>query len=215
MFVTPISSMNRSIYSASKTKKAQKPQEVHSPQDTVSFKRYQYATAFAKYFDGPMKNAKNEQTFKELMSRALQGYRMESPAFVKEYFEPGQYKNIMYDFRFGKDQVIGSGILRTVISKEVYRNLRDQSYRDPHALVTLDGSPIVSIVNFGYQGTLADFLFQFDFKLPQDTRICFHGIDKYEDCIICLGKDVDGIDSRVTTKEGIGAIVRAGIEGIL
>ena len=158
---------------------------MHDP----SFKRARYLSTFAKYFNDLEKNVSNEQKFRELMSSArnAQGSIIDDVAQV--FFKPEDYNKIMEGFRKGR---------------LVYDSLNSCTYLKPVWLVKNGDDPLVSVVNFGYQGGLFGAL---TFNLSHDTRICFHGIDKYEKCIICLGKDNNGNDTQVKTSDGINILI--------
>ena len=193
MFVSPVGTVNRSIYATQKTKKAQKPQEVPSFKNSFAREaRLDYFSRFITYFKAPVEQYSNKEIFKGLMEVAVKGFAdFEETNFIQKYFRPDRYNQIMESFRNGDD---------------VYDNISDNSYHKPSWLLCNEKEDrgVVSVVNFGRQGGLFNLIFG---NSSIDTRICFNGISSYKDCVICLGRDNEGNDYRMITEDGLGTLI--------
>ena len=184
-----VSSVN--LVSSSRVNKLTQTKKSQAVQQNPNFKRTAYKAAFAKYFNGP--KVPNEQIYRDLMSKAQRASGFVVDEIAGTFFKPGDYNKVMNGFRN---------------SQPVYDTLNDNSHHTPVWLVKNGNSMVSSIVNFGRLGGFFDAIFG-DSK--QDTRICFHGVDEYKKCVICLGKDFSGNDTCTITKDGIGTLIGAEI----
>ena len=185
MYVSCINSLNSSTKYNRFSKKTQKIQE------NPSFKKSNYMAAFKKYFDGELKNASNERTYRELMSNARLIHGAYVDEFCKKKFGPTDYNKAMNALRENRKD---------------YSIVNDATYRDPKAFIKKEDNPIVSVMNIGYQGNILEAIFG---RATQDTRICFHGLDEYKNCVICLGRNNKGEDYRIISYDGVYKLLSA------
>ena len=179
------------FFSSPMVSKSTQTKKCQTVQQSPNFKRTAYKAAFAKYFNGA--RVPNEQIYRDLMTKAQRASGFVVDEIAKTFFKPGDYNKVMNGFRN---------------SQPVYDTLNDGSYHTPLWLVRNGDSVVSSIVNFGRLGGFFDVIFG-DSK--QDTRICFHGLDEYKKCVICLGKDFSGNDTLSITRDGIGTLIGAEI----
>ena len=191
MYVSRVNVVNKTLnykYNSVNNKKVQ---------ENPSFQRAKYAAAFAKYFDGSERNASNAKTYEELMTLARRASGAVIDEVAEKYFTPDVYNGAMYSLRHGQ---------------EIYGKLIDSTYHKPVWLVRNGFTTVASVFNMGTQGNILDIIFG---KSLNDARICFHGLDNYKDCVICLSRDYDGHECRVTSRTGLGTIIGADIAGKL
>lgn len=182
MYISPISATNKSVcYRNNSAKKAEK------IQNNPTFKKAEYAKAFAKYFDGPA--APNEQIFKELMAKAQNIKDANIQDVCKLFFRPQDYNRAMVGSRK---------------REPVYDTINTHCYKTPYWLVKADDSILVTVFDMGFQGGLLDLL---TFNIHNDLRICFHDINNYKN-VLCLKRDNDDNDICIKTKGGVAEIIR-------
>ena len=157
-----------------------------------SFGTRVYKATFEEFFDGYYRSSSNQKTFKTLMQSAISAKFANIDGMVKKHFDPDSYYSVM------------SGLIK---NKEPYKKLNNISYNSPICLVSVGKVPLVTVINFGYQGNFLDLLFG---EVTQDTRICFHGIGNDRNKIICLGCDNNGKHTKTLSSDGLGTLM-AGI----
>ena len=180
-----VSSVN--LFNSSRVNKSVNSNNCQKVQNNPNFKRSAYKAAFAKYFNGT--RVSNEQVYRELMSRAQKASGAVVDDIASVFFKSGDYYKVMNGFRNGQP---------------VYDTLNDNSYHTPVWLVKNGNSVVSTVVNFGRLGGFFNTIVG---NSKQDTRVCFHGLDEYKDCVICLGKDFYGNDTFSITHQGINTII--------
>lgn len=159
-------------------------------QDNPSFGRQQYKRVFSEFFNtGHLYS--NSVNYEILMRRAITSKGAILDKFINSYIPVDRYYDLMYSFR---------------AKKPVYETISENSYFKPTWLVKNGNDVLVSVVNLGNHGNFFDNLFG---NPPENTRICFHGIDEYKNYVLCLGQDKNNKDDRILTRDGIGNLISA------